>query len=380
MAEIKPPLVFLGPSVSIAEARAILPQAEYCAPATRGDLYNARSRNTSIFVLIDGVFLQSYAPSPRELVDVVRDGALVIGAASLGALRAAECWPAGVRGVGLIYRLFRSGCLVSDEEVAVTYDGQAHRPISIPMVNVRYSTHRAVKAGLLAPSDGERLVQAAESIFYPERTWRAVFSSAAINVDPDCRRFLESMDLKKSDALRALRLVARLLEHDSHLAERYLRKTDAPFEFTEHVREPAADPTAGIASDKLTQELAVWLLSTGRFRRYIFAVVGAGSLRELLGDFDRFAASLWSELERNGELDAELFRRLAVRQLLQDSSLPSPVEINRAEHEILRQHGFKTWDELEEWAEKLSLPREWFAEARVQISRARFRRDQLFAM
>ena len=361
------------------EARAILPDAEYCAPAKRGDLYRARFLNTSVFVLIDGVFLQSYAPSPRELVDVVRDGALVIGAASLGALRAAECWPAGVRGVGLIYRLFRSGCLLSDEEVAVTYDGQAHRPLSIPLVNVRYSTHRAVKAGLLVRSEGERLVQAAESIFYPERTWRAVFSCAAIKVDGDCRRFLESMDLKKGDALRALSLLARLLEQDSSLVERHVRKTDAPFEFTEHVREPSADPMAGIASDDLIRELAVWLLSTGRFRRYIFAVVGAGSLRELLGDFDRFAASLWSELERNGELHAELFRRHAVRQLSQDSSLPSPVEIKRAAHEILRQHGFQTWDELEEWAERLSLPREWFEEVRIQIARARLQRDQLFA-
>src|SRR5690348_8986049 len=116
MGRVKPPLVFLGPSLSVEEAGAVLPDAEYHPPAGRGDLYRARFLGASIMVLIDGTFLQRYAPSPRELVEVVRDGAWVLGAASIGALRAAECWPVGMRGAGLIYRLFRAGRLHSDEE------------------------------------------------------------------------------------------------------------------------------------------------------------------------------------------------------------------------------------------------------------------------
>jgi len=68
-------------------------------------------------VIIDGVFHQEPAVPPREILDVLEDGAVIVGASSMGALRAAECWPAGMRGVGTIYRLYRRGALKSDDEV-----------------------------------------------------------------------------------------------------------------------------------------------------------------------------------------------------------------------------------------------------------------------
>jgi hypothetical protein len=416
MTRTRPPIVFLGPTVSVAEAQAVLPQAEYHAPAERGDLYRARFLGASILVLIDGVFLQSYAPSPRELVDVVRDGARVLGAGSLGALRAAECWPVGMHGAGLIYRLFRAGRLHSDEEVALTYDAQAHRALSVPLVNVRYATHRAVKAGLLERQARDAIVEAAAAIFYTERTWAAVFSLAACEVSAAQQRFLEAIDLKKRDALGALGVVARWLDQDPRLAERHIRRSVAPFAFTEHVREPAADPLAGIAQSEVRGELALWLLTSGRFRRYVTPLIAEGapgeppagphaqpsatdaesagtdlikasrrrakraaSLAALLADFNAFTARLWGELTLTGERDAELFRFHAVRQMAIDGESPRPIETHRMEVEILAEHGLQTWDELELWADAHGLPREWFRDARDRAARARRRADALLA-
>ncbi len=370
MGKIKPPLVFLGPSVSKAEAQAVLPQAEYCPPAERGDIYRARFLGASILVLIDGVFLQSYAPSPRELVEVVRDGAWVLGAGSLGALRAAECRPVGMHGAGLIYRLFRAGRLHSDEEVALTYD-EDHRPLSVPLINVRYATHRAVKAGLLNRTEQEAIVRAAAGIFYAERTWPGIFTLASLNVDAECRRFLQSNDLKKRDALQALAAVARRLEQDPQLAERHLRRNQTPFAFTENVREPAADPLAGLPHTEARGELARWLLTTGRFRRHIDA--------QLVRDFDSFVASLWTALSRSGERDAELFRWKAVRLMAEECRSANPDDVQRTELEILREHGLQTWDELERWADTHGLPRGWFQESRERAARARSRGSELFA-
>jgi hypothetical protein len=370
MGKIKPPFVFLGPSVSKMEALAVLPQAEYCSPAERGDLYRARFLGASILVLIDGVFLQSYAPSPRELVEVVRDGAKVLGAGSLGALRAAECWPVGMHGAGLIYRLFRAGRLHSDEEVALTYD-EAHRPLSVPLINVRYATHRAVKAGLIDRSEREQIVHAAASIFYAERTWPGIFSVASLKVNAERQRFLEAIDLKKRDALQALALVARWLEQDPHLAARHVRHSEAPFAFSEHVREPAADPMAGVSQVQARNELARWLLTSGRFRRYI-------PVKDVAADFESFAERLWVVLTRNGERDAELFRWHAVRLMSEEGESTNSIKFHTAEVQILREHGMQTWQELETWVESCGWPREWFRETRERAACARHRSEELF--
>ena len=366
----KPPVVFLGPSLSRVEAQAILPDADFRPPAQRGDLYRARFLGASVIVFIDGVFLERYAPSPREVVEVLRDGACVIGAGSLGALRAAECWPVGMMGAGLIYRLFRAGHLHSDEEVALIYDAKGHRPLSVPLVNVRYAAHRATKAGLLTDGQREAVVRAATEIFYDERTWPGIFSALDFAVDDACKNFLNSVDLKKCDAVRALKSVARRLEREPRLHELHTRRSQAPFTLTENSREPAADPVAGVPHAQVRRELARWLLASGRFRRHLAGLVAipvaapAGmpgsdeealradlrrvidtrsqrraSLAALLADFDEFAARLWVELTLSGERDAELFRWVAARQLAEEAESGRPADLASAERDMLAEHG-----------------------------------------
>lgn len=80
----------------------------------------------------------------------------------MGALRAAGCWPVGLQGVGLVYRLFRMGILDSDGEVAVGTDQDNHFcAISVALVNVRYAVSRAIRQGILERQTGQRMVDAA---------------------------------------------------------------------------------------------------------------------------------------------------------------------------------------------------------------------------
>ena len=106
------------------------PQAQLLPPIARGDLYRSRSLGFNVFLILDGVFLERLAISPREIIDVVRDEATVFGAASMGAIRAASAGRWGCEGVGSIYRLYRRGVLASDDEVAVTFSTQ--RPYRRP--------------------------------------------------------------------------------------------------------------------------------------------------------------------------------------------------------------------------------------------------------
>jgi hypothetical protein len=113
--------VYVGPTLDPAAARTILPDAQLMPPIGRGELYRDRLLGFSVFLILDGVFLERLAVSPREIVDVLQDGATVVGASSMGAIRAAECRPAGMHGVGTIYHLYRRGHLTTEDDVAVAF-------------------------------------------------------------------------------------------------------------------------------------------------------------------------------------------------------------------------------------------------------------------
>src|SRR5687767_2156797 len=92
------PIVFIGPSLSLDQAKLILPNADYRAPIKRGDLDSIAPG--TVVGIIDGVFAQNLAISPGEIREAVDNGVSVYGAASMGALRAAEV--SSVAGVGRV--------------------------------------------------------------------------------------------------------------------------------------------------------------------------------------------------------------------------------------------------------------------------------------
>ena len=77
--------------------------AEYRPPAKRGDILAAVADGADIIGLIDGVFHQDCAVAHREILAAVKKGIKVVGASSMGALRAAEMDTLGMTGVGKIY-------------------------------------------------------------------------------------------------------------------------------------------------------------------------------------------------------------------------------------------------------------------------------------
>ena len=95
------PIIFLGPSLPVADARAVL-DADYRPPVQRGDVLTAAEARPPLIGVIDGVFLATLPPSPMEVLRALRTGVPILGAASLGALRAVELELFGMIGVGRI--------------------------------------------------------------------------------------------------------------------------------------------------------------------------------------------------------------------------------------------------------------------------------------
>jgi hypothetical protein len=205
-------IVFLGPSLEQSEAEKIL-SAEYRPPAKRGDLLAAAGHGATVIGLIDGVFHQESAVAHREILAAIKHGIKVIGASSMGALRAAEMDTLGMVGIGRIYRMYKSGELESDDEVALVFDPSSGLALSEPLINIRFTLELARDTGVIDPAAYDALLASARSLFYPKRTYRAVVSVAGDAIEEKIReRFLNwvisgACDQKREDAVAALEYI-----------------------------------------------------------------------------------------------------------------------------------------------------------------------------
>jgi TfuA protein len=208
-------IVFLGPSLERGSAETIL-AAEYRPPAKRGDLLRAAGDGATIIGLIDGVFHQESAVAHREILAAIRKGVTVVGSSSMGALRAAEMDTLGMTGIGEVYRMYRSGELVSDDEVALVFDPESGFSLSEPLVNIRFTLGEAERQGIVTARDHTALLAAAKSIFYPQRTYGRIVSEAGAAIDQETReRFLawvnlHAVDQKRRDAVAALEYIRKI--------------------------------------------------------------------------------------------------------------------------------------------------------------------------
>jgi len=205
-------VVFLGPSCDRETAREVL-DADYRPPAKRGDIARAAEEGARIIGLIDGVFFQDCAVAHREILAALRAGVRVVGASSMGALRAAELDSLGMEGVGEIYRAYREGRLVADDEVALLFDPETFIPLSEPLVNIRATIQRALECSVIGAEAAGALLEAARGLYFPDRTYDAVVEAAGGKADPDdLARFLafageHAVDRKREDALLALEYI-----------------------------------------------------------------------------------------------------------------------------------------------------------------------------
>jgi hypothetical protein len=211
-------LVYLGPTMLLADAQAILPGATFCPPVEQGDVFSLLGEGQpDAIAIVDGVFYQQLPVWHKEIIAALERGVAVYGASSMGALRAAECGPYGMVGVGVIFDAYASGELVDDDEVAVAHDGpeSGWRTRTEPMVNVRATVRSAVAEGKIGGAAAMRVITVAKSIWFADRTrqklLRALLESGLPAAEVEALRaaFHEAyVDQKRLDAVALLRLLA----------------------------------------------------------------------------------------------------------------------------------------------------------------------------
>lgn len=202
-------IVFAGPSLFEGKPGNPSP-ATLAPPIKRGDLTAVEGYD--VVVIIDGEFGQSDSVSPKEILTVIERGKTVIGAASMGALRAAELDRCGMTGVGWVYDYFRRQAVRRDADVALAYSAFDFKPMSIPIVDVAYWMERTLAAGLIGRKERTVVLAAARKIFFAERTVERLMDSMRRAVGDNVVRSLLTFSggripsIKSLDAQEAFRL------------------------------------------------------------------------------------------------------------------------------------------------------------------------------
>lgn len=210
------PVVFTGTSISHDDARKIL-DADYRPPVRRHDIRRILITPPEIIGIIDGVFFDSAAVAHREIIEAIKSGIIVIGGASMGALRAYELESYGMIGVGKVFEMFRKGTIDSDDEVAVTFDAESNEALSIPLVNIRMTIEAARDAGILNSGQSITIIETAQKLFYPDRNYRnIIFESIKKGTILDNEKkkifdFIKSneVDIKRQDAIQVLEKIKK---------------------------------------------------------------------------------------------------------------------------------------------------------------------------
>lgn len=208
-------IVFSGPSIAEAEVHR-LAAVTHAAPIKRGDL--AAVDDYDVIVILDGEFGQNLSVSPKEILAVLERGKTVVGASSMGALRASELDRSGMIGVGWVYEHFRRSAVRRDADVALVYSPFDFKAMTVPMVDVEYWMEQASGAGLIRGRERALLLKEARNIFFAERTLDRLTGALRRSIGGDRLDSLLAFSggtipsVKSIDAVEAVRLGASLAE------------------------------------------------------------------------------------------------------------------------------------------------------------------------
>lgn len=153
-------IVFAGLTITQAEIEQVLNNVMVLPPVKAGDVVHV-CRLTPVYILIiDGAFEACASVWHKEILYALSLNIPVLGAASMGALRAAELYGYGMIGIGLVYDYYKNGILIDDDEVAVSYakDLNEIKPISDAMINIRETIKLALSQHIISDDFAQEVI------------------------------------------------------------------------------------------------------------------------------------------------------------------------------------------------------------------------------
>jgi hypothetical protein len=344
-------VVFLGPTLPRADALAMLPSARVLPPARQGDVFRAvRELRPSSIGLVDGAFLDVPAVWHREILWALEQGVRVFGAASMGALRAAELHGFGMQGVGAVFAAYRDGVLPSwdgafedDDEVAVVHAPAelGFAPLSDAMVDLRATLARAEASGVIGRAARDALAAAMKGLHFPQRSLDSLAEAAVVSGEAALAPWLREhhRSLKADDARS---LLAALNEGCAAPRPRFHRERALVWE--RFMARAALDEEDEAVLAALRRDPIAWretaLAASGRLA-LLHGLETAPADAAALSQF-RTARNLWMRADldawitANGTDVAGLDRLLGEESVIEREAARPGAEVRRAMLDVLR--------------------------------------------
>ena len=205
-------VVFVGPSLPDAK-HVVSDEITIYPPAVQGDVLSAVQAGARVIGIVDGGFEYTAPVWHKEILYALSRPVRVFGAASMGALRAAECGVYGMVGVGRIYAEYAAGTTVDDADVALLHAPQelGYKALTVPLVNVRSTLDKLEARGELSPPVRLALESTAGKQFFKGRTWPTIVAHTDLpGIDrQELLQFLRKneVDQKREDALALIEAV-----------------------------------------------------------------------------------------------------------------------------------------------------------------------------
>lgn len=201
-------VLFVGPS--LAGVDYLHDGLEVRGPAGNGDLTKAVLEGAKLIGLVDGVFGSVAAVWHKEILFALSQGVRVLGASSMGALRAAECARFGMEPVGAIAERYLDGSLDDDAAVALLHmPGElGWAPLTEPLVDVDATLAALLRQALITNEEAAMMSTGAAAMFFKRRTVEAIVQCGA--ADKNRRATLKVLyevyrcSQKRDDALELL--------------------------------------------------------------------------------------------------------------------------------------------------------------------------------
>jgi len=203
-------IVFLETSLTHIEAKEILPNAVYMPSIKKGDVIRAIKNGYERILIIDGNFGWTPSVWHKEILIAIDYGIEVFGASSMGAIRAAELDSNGMKGVGVVYSMYKNGEIDGDDEVAIAFSAYDNIR-TVPLVNIRKTLEKlTIKSKKIILSDIRK-------VFYAERTWDRIAEVLPKNIF----NLIKSnyVDVKKEDAISLLTFIKEVSSKNKIVSE-----------------------------------------------------------------------------------------------------------------------------------------------------------------
>jgi hypothetical protein len=215
------PLVFAGPSL-FAVASERLAGIDLRPPAGKGDVLAALRGGATAIGIVDGTFEYGASVWHKEILFAIQHGVAVFGAASMGALRAAECADFGMVGIGRVFADYAARRRRSDGDVAMVHAPAAlgYQPLTEALVDMDATLERLQSAATITPYLAQQLGKAAAGLHFKDRTWAQVLAAV------DCEEITKGA-------------LARLIQ-----AHRVSVKTEDALALIDHMRALATRPAS----------------------------------------------------------------------------------------------------------------------------------------